>query len=318
MRAVLRSLGAPLALVVACVLMASGCGESGQQAAQGGAGGSGEEGRPETIRLVISEVLDLETLQRNFGPFKDELGEILGAEVEFYSVPNLAAAATALEADRADVVLAGPSEYVLMRSKADAQPVVGFSRPGYYPIITARADSGIEKLEDLEGEEILLSVPGGTTSHLAPCKMLADAGVDCQSDVEIQMVGEFTAATAAYGAGQAPALGTAASEYESLLESDAGVTEKEVPVIARGPDLPPDVFMANPGTLSEDYIEEIRNRMLENEQAIVDAMLQGDEESAKYEGSKLVTVEDSDYDYMREAYQAIGVEKEDLPEQLEQ
>lgn len=145
--------------------------------------------------------------------------------------------------------------------------------------------------------------------------MLKDAGVDCQSDVEVVMLGQFTAATAAFAAGEAPALGTAASEYESLIE-DMGLTEEEIPVIKRGPDLPPDVFMANPGTLSDDTIGDIRNEMLENDGAIVEAMLEGGEEAAKYEGSDLVAVEDSDYDYMREAYRAIGVD--DLSEQLDQ
>lgn len=116
--------------------MVAGCGD-GQQAARGGQNGDGE--RPERIRLVVSEVQDLEALQRNFGPFKDRLSDILGAEIEFYPVPSLSAAAAAFEAGRADLVLAGPSEYVLLRSKADATPVVGFSRPGYYPVVTRPA-----------------------------------------------------------------------------------------------------------------------------------------------------------------------------------
>jgi phosphonate transport system substrate-binding protein len=302
-----------LGLLFASALVVGCGGEAQEGAAQGDEGGE-----PEKIRLVISEVLDLEGLQRNFGPFKDELSEVLGAEVEFYPVPSLSAAAAALEADRADLVLAGPSEYVLLRSRADARPVVGFSRPGYRAIITAHADSGIRSLEDLKGKEILLSVPGGTTSHLAPCKMLKDAGVECGTDVKVVMLGQFTAATAAFAEGEAPALGTAASERESLLEENKDLTEEDIPVIAEGPQLPPDVFMANPNTLSEDRIEEIRSRMLENEQAIVRAMLEGGEEAEKYQGSKLVSVEDSDYDYMREAYSAIGVDEEELPDQLEQ
>jgi phosphonate transport system substrate-binding protein len=170
-------------LLLGAVVLVAGCG--GQGDAQEGQRAHGGEGGQTAIRFAVPDLEGLEELQREFGPFQKELSEVLGAEVEFFPVPDHTAVAAAMQADRVDLVLAGPSEYVLLQSRTDAVPVVGISRPGYRGVIATRANSGIESVGDLRGEKIATFAPGGTTTHLTTCRLLQEADIDCQEDVEL-------------------------------------------------------------------------------------------------------------------------------------
>lgn len=285
----------------ACLLVA-GCG-----GAQGGSADAGSGGAdPDPIRLVIGDVQGEANLQRTYGPFQKELSRVLGTEVEFYPVPNLSAGTAALEAGRTDLVLAGPAEYVSMKARADAVPVVGLSRPDYHSVFAAHAGSGIGTLKDLRSEKVAMEQPLGTSTHLGPCKMLRDEGIGCESDVELVLLQEKGTAPKAFAAGDVPAIGISADRYADMLE-DEGLTEEEAPIIAEGPQLPPDVFMTRPGIPAETR-ERWGDAIIENEDALIGAILAGGEDNAKFEGSRFVEIDDSDFDYMREAYKAVGVD----------
>ncbi len=79
---------------------------------------------------------------------------------------------------KVDFVLTGPAEYVVMRKRTDAQPIVGFSRPDYFSAIIVLADSGIDSVMDLKGKTIALGDIGSTSNHLAPAQVLADYGLN--------------------------------------------------------------------------------------------------------------------------------------------
>lgn len=270
-----------------------------------GCGGAeaGSDERPETLRVAVTDLIGMEELQRNFGPFQEEMAEIMDMEVELLPVSDRVAAVTALESDRVDLVLTGPSEYVVMRERSGAAPVVGITRPGYYSVIATLADSPFESVEDLEGGTIAMSDVGSTSGHLGPSVVLQDEGLNPLEDVEIEMLGDGD--LLAFSNGETDAWGGNALDLEVFIE------EQELPasdfrVIAEGEPLPNDLFIANPN-LSEDFIAEIQAGMEENEDAILEAILQG-EENEKYVGAELIEAQDPDYDYMREAYRAIGVE----------
>jgi phosphonate transport system substrate-binding protein len=293
------ALPAMLALVAGC----GGSGETGQAAQQGGDGG-----RPETLRFAVSDLEGLQELQRNFGPFSDRLSEMMGVEIEFYAVPNLSAAAAAMEADRVDVVLGGPSEYVLTRTRVDVVPVVGIDRPNYRTVIATRPGTGIESVQDLRGKEVATFAAGGTTTELGTCKILQDAGMDCRKDVELTILGDYDPLARAFLQGDIPAAGLPYdSRYKAQLLEDNGLSEEDAPIVAEGRDMPPDVLMASP-KLSEEFVREMRDKILRNEDQLLQAIIGAGGEYADTYGDRaeFVAVEDSDYDYVREAYGAAG------------
>jgi phosphonate transport system substrate-binding protein len=78
-------------------------------------------------------------------------------------------------------------------------------------------------------------------------------------------------------------------------------------VAARGPDLPNDVLVAGAHVPAEK-VEKMRQAFVENAKLLMAAALKG-EENKKYSGGQFIpTVEDSDYEYVRQAYITVGAE----------
>jgi len=282
--------------------VSSGClgGGGADSANESAAAGVGQD---ETLRFAVTDLTGLEELQRDFDPFREALSEALGAEIEFFPVSDRTAAAAALQSDQVDVVLTGPAEYVVMRARADAEPLAGLTRPGYRSVIGVPAESDIRAVTDLEGRTIALSDVGSTSGHLGPAQIMYEAGLQPTEDVEMLTLGDSWGQ--AFLSGETDAYGGSALDWEKTIES-SGRPGSDFRVLAEGEDFPPDVFIAG-ADLSEERREEIRNAMVENEEALVDAILRGEsDENDKYEGSELVEVEDSDYDPIRDAYAAVG------------
>jgi phosphonate transport system substrate-binding protein len=261
---------------------------------------SSDAGQSGPIRLAVTDLQGLEELQREFGAFKDELEKQSGLEFEFFAVNDRTAAAAALEADRVDVVVTGPAEYVVIHEKTGAQPIVAIERDGYHSTIYTRTDSGITSLEQLRGKKVAMSDVGSTSGHLGPSQMLVDAGLKPGENVEVLTVGDTT--HEALKRGDVDAVGIGYHDYEEFMASDDAAKYR---VLAEGPMLPPDLLMAREG-LDEQTVTTIRDTFNEHFDTLLPAMLQG-KDNAKYENAKLVNVTDKNYDAVRSMYQAVGV-----------
>lgn len=248
----------------------------------------------------------LEELQREFGPFRDVLAEVTGLEIEFFAVSNRTVAAEALRAGQLDFALAGPSEYTIITSVTDAEPVVAFSRVDYYSVIATLADSGITKPADLVGERVAMNDVGSTSGHLGPSQVLADYGLNPVDDIEVMNVGSEVGFQALMK-GDVAAMGTSGASYARLREQASGDRGPgDFRVIARGPDLPNDVLLVG-GHVDDEIIERMRAAFADPASAerLHAALVAVSDE--KYGLTKFIpTVTDADYDYMRNAFRAIG------------
>lgn len=294
MRRSMRSVG----LLLVILALAAGCGGSGGGSAEGE---STEEA--ETLRFAVTDLTGLEELQRDFDPFRETFEETLGTEIEFFPVSDRTAAAAALQSDQVDVVLTGPAEYVVMRARAEVEPLVGILRPGYRSVIGVPADSDIQEVTDLEGRTIALSDVGSTSGHLGPAQIMYEAGLQPTEDVEMLTLGDSWGQ--AFLNGETDAYGGSAVDWENTMEASGG-RQDDYRILAETEDFPPDVFIASTD-VPEEQRREIATAMVENEEALVEAILRGaSDENEKYEGSSMVEVEDSDYDPIRDAYAAVG------------
>ncbi|MDB9372112.1 PhnD/SsuA/transferrin family substrate-binding protein [Nodularia sphaerocarpa] len=257
--------------------------------------------RSKVIKFAVADATGLEELQRNYGAFCTTLEAVLGIAIEFFPVENRTAAAPALQSGQVDIVLAGPSEYVIFNSRAQAIPIVAIQRLDYYPIIVVRADSKIKSLAQLKGKKIAMRTTGSTSGHLAPIKMLLDAGLNSKTDIEILMLGNQ--GVKALNKGEVDAWTIASDRYKIILESE-GLSEKDFSVIAKGTLLPGDVFVIN-NQWESNIIEDVRSRMLENQDKLLKSLLVATV-NQPYEGSKMIPANDADYNIIREVYQKIG------------
>lgn len=260
-----------------------------------------------TITMTVTDVPGLEELRRDWSAFKNELEANADVTVEFAPVTSRTAAVELLRSERVDFVLTGPAEYVVMRHLSDAEPVLGFTRPDYFSGVVTMADSGITSVEDLEGRKVAVGDVGSTSSHLGPLQVISDYGLAPQEDVDLV----HTKPKVAYQAlkkGDVAAWGTNyMDDYMYLRKQDDDTSAGAFRVIARGPDLPNDVFVAG-DHVDDNVVESVKTAIVDNSDAMVEAIVEdGGAENRKYEGMQFVAnIDDSDYSYIRKAYRTIG------------
>ncbi|NLP22103.1 MAG: PhnD/SsuA/transferrin family substrate-binding protein [Erysipelotrichaceae bacterium] len=258
--------------------------------------------RPDKIKFGVTGIEGMEQLQTEFGAFKDELEKVLGVPVEFYALSDNASAITALEFEQVDLLLAGGSEYVMVKdSDNSVYPIAGLTRPGYIPVILSHVDSGIESIDDIQPEHKLGTRNVGSTSgHLMPLKTLIDAGLDIEKDITVLELGKSN--EGAFLAKEIDLLPTTLLNYEEL-KAEEGI---DFNIVIEGDPLPNDLLIGG-GHLAADYIDEIREAIIANSDALMAGIL-ASEENEKYSESAFIEAKDSDYDELREAYKVLGIE----------
>jgi phosphonate transport system substrate-binding protein len=265
---------------------------------------------PPTLRLADTGIEGAAELERAFAPFAEKFTELTGIAMEFYPVSDRTAAAVALEFDSVDLVLAGPSEYVIIASRQPVEIVWGLERAEYGTRFAVPADSEVQSLEDLRGKRIALGSVASTTNHITPAWMLVQAGLDLDEDVELVMAGDTR--VQAFISGDVDALG---GGYRDLDLIPQMAPDFEFRVIADSGTMPRDPFIARAG-LGEECIAAIRDVVQANEEALFEAFIApaADEgvdeaqERSKYLGARFVyDIEDSEYDIVREAYEIVGL-----------
>lgn len=256
---------------------------------------------PEKLRFAVTDVHRIEELERDFGPFRKTLEQVLERKIEFVPVANFTDAIPALRSDRIDLVMAGPAEYVLLNARTKAVPVIAVTRPNYYSVFAVRADSKISSLVQLKGKKIGMWKVGSTAGHLGTTKLLIDAGLNPQSDFEVAMLGKKC--MQALKNGEVDACALSIFNYQDLLASEAA-SARDFPLIAQGGPLPNDVFVAN-GLLDTDFIAYMRSAMIDNQEKLLESLL-ATPANDRFKGGQIVAANDADYNMIREAYQAIG------------
>jgi phosphonate transport system substrate-binding protein len=259
----------------------------------------------DTLRLAITDLQGLEELQRDFGAFEEKLSAVTGYDFQFFPVPSRTAAAEALKAKKVDFVLTGPAEYVVIRKRTQAYPVVSFGRPDYFGAIIVMADSGITSPQQLKGKKVAFSDIGSTSGHLAPMQLLADYGVDPRRDIEaIHTTRNIM--HEALKRGDVAAIGyNYRSWVNGARNKDKSVEPGAFRVIARGPDLPNDILVAG-AHVDTAVADRVRQAIVAHSKELVAAITSATEND-KYIGMQFIgNVKDEDYAYVRAAYATIG------------
>ncbi|KKD38508.1 MAG: PhnD/SsuA/transferrin family substrate-binding protein [Limnoraphis robusta] len=254
--------------------------------------------KPDLLRFTVTDEQGLEALEQNYGKFRQALEEVLETKIEFVPVESYIAAVVAFQSNQVDLILTGPSEYVVIHARTDALPLIAIARQDYYSIIVVPEQSNIQSLNQLSGKTISLKKPGSTSGHLGPTKLLLDAGLKPNVNYQVMMLGSQEGMEA-LAEGKVDAWGGSKTDYEGYKISGKSFRE-----IEKGSPLPNDLIVAS-DFLDPKVVAEYKKRIIENQDKLLQALVAG-EETQKYKGSRLVPVEDSDYDIIRDVYQAIG------------
>jgi phosphonate transport system substrate-binding protein len=262
-----------------------------------------EEAKP--LIFAVTDIEGLEELQRDFGTFKDTLSQALGQPIEFFPLSSRTIAVEGLRGKRIDVVLTGPSEYVVIRAKAQAEPLVRFSRPDYFSCIVTKNDRAVQSLADLKGKKVAFGDIGSTAYHLGPMQLLKDAGLDPRNDIKPMNVAK-NLGWEALKRGDVAALGVKYDQFIGFRDGEKDMLPAAFRVIARGADLPDDVLVAG-AHVAPELRAKIAQVFTEKSDEFLAAILKG-AGNDKYKGMKFIPdVVDADYNVVRQMYATIGV-----------
>jgi len=258
----------------------------------------------ETIRMAVTDIEGVEMLQREFGAFRDELQKATGFTIEFTPVSNRTAAVEAMRAKQVDFVLTGPAEYVVFRTLTDAKPVIGWQRPDYYPLLVVLAEGPVKSIKDLKGKKVAFGAVGSTSQHLGPAQVLADAGLKYNVDYTPEIIARNVAVEAMIR-GDVAAVGMNQTHLQGVRKKFPDV---KFAVVGRGPDLPNDILIAA-SFVPDAVVETIRKTFVDHNDALMAAVLTGDDNQKFKGGHFLPAATDEDYVAVRDMYRTIGVDK---------
>ena len=211
------------------------------------------------VTLAVTDVVGLESLQREYGPFRDVLQSKTGFKINFIPVSSRTAAVEAMNSKKLDFVLTGPAEYVVFRKRTNAEPVVGLSRPDYFSVLVTIAGRGIALPSDLKGKKVTFGDAGSTSQHLGPMQLLADYGIDPRKDIQAMHVNR-NVAVEALKKGDVAAAAMNDTHLKTIREKD---TTTPYEVIARTRDLPNDILLVGPH-VDKTTVEVVRKAFTEH------------------------------------------------------
>ncbi|MEL6839412.1 MAG: phosphonate ABC transporter substrate-binding protein [Pseudomonadota bacterium] len=122
---------------------------------------------------ILSGENEKDRLQRN-EPLRAFLEEKLGVEVEIFTAGNYDGVIQAMAADQIEIGRFGSSSYAAAYTATDGGVIPTLTTlnqdgsTGYYSIVVARCDSGIESLADAEGKVHAFADPDSTSGYAVP------------------------------------------------------------------------------------------------------------------------------------------------------
>lgn len=256
------------------------------------------------IRFAVTDVDGMESLQREYAPFKDAFEKASGLKMDFFPVSGRTAAVEAMAADQVDFVLTGPAEYVVFNARLKAQPVVVWTRPNYKSSVVVLEDSPVKSLADLKGKKISFGEIGSTSQHLGPATILADSGLAYGKDYEAVFLKVNVAAEALLQK-DVGAIGMNQTHLERVRKA---FPDKKFRSVGDGIELPNDLIVAS-AKVKPEIVEKVRKVFLEHSGPIMLAVV-STKENKKFEGGRFLSdVLDKDYDVVRKMYTNVGIKE---------
>lgn len=262
------------------------------------------KGEIEEIRFAVSDIQGLEELHREFSGFANKLSELTGYSIKLFPLSSRTAAVEALKREKLDIVLTGPAEYVVMKKKAGALPLVALLRPEYYSAIITLKKNGIHRIRELRGSKIGLGYFGSTSYHLAPLKLLLDHGLK-RDEIDVLHLNK-NVSWAGLKKGSLAAIGMNYQRFLYYVSKDRDLSIYDFRVLARSGDLPNDLIVVgrHVPTSVRDRLSDVFDRYSDQ---LISSIKVGNYNQQKYATLRFSKeISDRDYDMIRELYKRIG------------
>ncbi|MDH3442359.1 MAG: phosphate/phosphite/phosphonate ABC transporter substrate-binding protein [Deltaproteobacteria bacterium] len=290
-----------LSMLALVLFMISGCGKSSSSS--------------KVLRVGFVPAEDAQQVMQNAQPLVEIMQKRLGMEVQPFVATDYTGVVEALRVGKLDIAFLTPASYVLAKNEANVRVALKSERNGspfYFSAIITRADSGIERLEDLRGKIFAFGDPLSTSANVFPRKLFHENGIDPVRDFkQILYSGGHDATVLAVLNGKVDAGATFANSTDGddtawarYLKNPEDI--KVIRAIAYSEAIPADNLVFG-GNLDEQLGKQI-------EKIFID--LSHDPQSKKmlrdlYQIDGFVPATDKDYDSVRQAFAIAGIQLKD-------
>ena len=274
--------------------------------------GCGDSGRSrKVLRVGFVPAEDAQQVMQNAQPIVDILEKQLGLEVQPFVAADYTGVVEALRVNKLDVAFLTPASYVLAKNEANVKVVLKSERKGiasYYAAIITRADSGIQRLEDLRGRTFAFGDALSTTGNIFPRKMFKERGIDPVRDFkQILYSGGHDATVLAVLNGKVDAGATYANSPDGddtawMRYLKNPEDEKKIRAIAFSEPIPADNLVIN-GNLDEAIAKKVEEIFLQLSRDPRGKQMMRD----LYQIDGFVPATDRDYDSVRQAFDIAGI-----------
>ena len=157
--------------------------------------GSGDAATHDTLTFAATPAESSQSLQSDFANIIELLEQEAGVSIEFQNASDYAAVIEGQRAGQIDMASYGPFSYVIAKdSGVDIEAVVAPTNdkdvaPAYTSLAYVRADSDIDSLDDIDGQEVCFVDAASTSGYLVPMKGLMDAGKSMDDDMQQVLAG---------------------------------------------------------------------------------------------------------------------------------
>lgn len=247
---------------------------------------------PQTLRIGLLPGEAAQTVIRLNKPLGAYLEHRLQMPVELIVGTDYGATGEALRFGRIDIAYLGPITYVLGRERAGIE---AFAKPmhddgaTFKALLIAAADSPVEALTDLSGENVAFGDVASTSGHWVPRYMLHVAGLESGTDYHPQFLGSHDAVALAVSRKMVAAGGISEPIFR-LLVATGKINGDAVRVVAESPSIPEYTW-----TFRVGLDEELRRRISEAFLGIDDPVVLD-----IFQARSFVPARDDDYQIVRD------------------
>ncbi len=233
------------------------------------------------------------------------INDLTGFEISFIKVTDYNAAVEAMRADRAQIAWYGGKTYIKAAELANAEAFAAGIRPGekdagYFTYFVVKSNSDIKKFSDIKGKILSLNSIGSTSGDLIPQVELAKINLSITNKNDFKNVfyaGSHDACLLAVLNEQADVCGMSSRNYEARL-TDKTLKKSEVRIVHKSDRVPPP-----PLAYSKNIPIDDRKKI---KKAVLEAHKYGDIGGYGGKMSRYISVQDSDYDVLRNVVKLIN------------
>lgn len=265
-----------------------------------GAAHAASQADPDTLKVALLPDENAATIIKNNKPLQDYLEDRLDKEIELVVTTDYSSMIEAMRHGRLDLAYFGPLSYVLAKQKSDIEAFAAIKKDGsttYNAVLIGNIKAGIEDYEDIAGKDVAFGDVASTSSHLIPKAMLAEHGLNNESDYREHFLGSHDAVAIAVMNGRAQAGGLSQIIFNSLVARGM-IDEEKVTVIDVSKPYPQYPWTMR-SSLAPELKERIRNAFYDLEDPAV---------LEPFKADAFEPISDSDYDVVRELGQLLNLD----------